>query len=60
MQPKQKKGLTPLEKITFDFKQQILSFGDATEVLKPLSLLMEMAQTFENALKRYRCKVETL
>ena len=60
MQPKQKKGLTPLEKITFDFKQQILSFGDAAEVLKPLSLLMEMAQAFENALKRYRCKVETL
>lgn len=48
-----KKGLTPLEKLTFDFKQQILSFGDAAEVLKPLSLRTEMAQAFENALKRY-------
>ena len=60
MQPKQIKGLTPLEKITFDYKQQILSFGDATKVLKPLSLRMEMAQAFENALKRYQRKVKTL
>ncbi|TCN61628.1 helix-turn-helix transcriptional regulator [Acetobacteroides hydrogenigenes] len=40
--------------ITFDFKMEILSYGDNVRVVKPQSFIDDIKQTYRNALKQYK------
>ena len=39
--------------ITFDFKMEILSYGDDVRVIKPQNFIEDIKQTYRNALKQY-------
>jgi predicted DNA-binding transcriptional regulator YafY len=39
--------------ITFDFVQEILSFGDSIKVLQPQELIEDLKTIYKNALKQY-------
>ncbi len=39
--------------ITFDFRMELLSYGDSVKVLKPKSLIKEIKTAYECALKQY-------
>ncbi|MBZ9730400.1 WYL domain-containing protein [Salegentibacter sp. JZCK2] len=39
---------------TYDFRQEILSYGDQVKVLKPKSLKNAIASNLESALKAYQ------
>ncbi len=40
--------------VTYDFKMELLSMGDEVKVLQPESLVREMKDTLQKALKRYK------
>lgn len=39
--------------ITFDFKMEILSYGESVRIVKPQSFIDDIKQTYRNALKQY-------
>jgi predicted DNA-binding transcriptional regulator YafY len=41
--------------VTYDLLMEILSYGDNVRVLQPLSLVDEIRDCYENALKQYGC-----
>ena len=41
--------------VTYDLLMEILSYGNNVKVLQPLSLVDEIRDCYENALKQYGC-----